>query len=44
VREGESAFSIAQKCGTTIQELQRVNGLDANFSIYAASVICVPQN
>lgn len=44
VREGESAFSIAQKCGTTIQELQRVNGLDANYSIYAASVICVPQN
>lgn len=44
VREGESAFAIAQKCGTTIQELQRVNGLDANYSIYAASVICVPQN
>lgn len=44
VTQGESAFSIAQQCGTTIQELQRVNGLDANFSIYAASVICVPQN
>jgi LysM repeat protein len=44
VQVGQSAFGIAQKCGTTVQELQRVNGLDANYSIYAASIICVPQN
>lgn len=42
VTERESAFSIANQFNTTIQELQRVNGLDANFSVYAASVICVP--
>lgn len=44
VQMGQSAFGIAQQCGTTVQELQRVNGLDANYSIYAASIICVPQN
>ncbi|MEZ4517486.1 MAG: LysM peptidoglycan-binding domain-containing protein [Chloroflexota bacterium] len=42
VTEGESAFSIANQFGTTIQELQRMNGLDASYSVYVASVICVP--
>ncbi len=42
VAEGDTAFSIAAKCGTTVQELQRINNLDANFTVYSASIICVP--
>lgn len=42
VAEGETAFSIAVKCGTTVQVLQQLNNLDANFTIYSASIICVP--
>lgn len=42
VAEGETAFSIAAKCGTTVQVLQQLNNLDANYTIYAASIICVP--
>lgn len=42
VAEGDTAFSIAAKCGITVQELQRINNLDANFTVYSASIICVP--
>lgn len=44
VQVGQSAFGIATQTGTTVQELQRVNGLDANYSVYAATIICVPQS
>lgn len=42
VGEGDTAYSIARRFGTTAQELQAINGLDANFTVWVADVICVP--
>jgi LysM repeat protein len=44
VIEGESWFSIAQKCGVTVDTLLQGNGLPAGSPLYMASIICVPQN
>jgi len=44
VNEGETWFSIAQACGTTVQALQQGNGVGAGATLYMASIICVPQN
>jgi LysM repeat protein len=42
VGEGDTAFGIARKFGTTAENIRSINGLDANYTIYAASIICVP--
>lgn len=42
VGEGESIFRISQLYNTTKEDLQAINGLDANFSIDAGQIICVP--
>jgi len=42
VLEGENAFRIAQKVGTTPETLRQINGLDANYTVYLSDVICVP--
>lgn len=42
VREGETAFTIAKKFGTTAEDLRNINGLDANYTVYAAQILCVP--
>ncbi len=44
VEEGESWFGIAQKCGTTVDNLLQGNGLTSGATLYMASVICVPSN
>ena len=42
VGEGDTAFNIGQRFNTTPQNLQSLNGLDANFTIRTADIICVP--
>ena len=42
VGEGDTAFNIGQRFNTTPQNLQSVNGLDANFTVRTADIICVP--
>ena len=42
VMEGDTAFSIARRVGITDDELQAINGLDANFTVYVADILCVP--
>lgn len=42
VGEGDTAFNIGQRFNTTPQNLQAINGLDANFTVKIADIICVP--
>ena len=42
VGEGDTAFNIGQRYNTTPQNLQAINGLDANYTIKVADIICVP--
>lgn len=42
IGEGETIFRISQLYNTTKEELQRINNLDANYSIRAGQIICVP--
>ncbi len=42
VGEGDTAFNIGQRFNTTPQNLQSINGLDANFTVRTADIICVP--
>lgn len=42
VRENDTAYSIARRYGTTAEVLRQMNGLDAEYTIYTASVLCVP--
>lgn len=42
VGEGDTAFNIGQRFNTTAQNLQAINGLDANFTVKVADIICVP--
>ncbi len=42
VGEGDTAFSIARRFGITAADLQAINGLDANFTVRVADIICVP--
>lgn len=43
VREGDTAYNVSRRYNTTEQNLQAINGLDANFTIKLADVICVPR-
>lgn len=42
VKEGETAFAIGQKFNTNAEEIQAINGLDENYTVYSGTVICVP--
>ena len=42
VTEGDTAFSIARRHGISAEELRAINMLDANYTIYTATIICVP--
>lgn len=42
VGEGDTAYSIGRRFGITAQELQAINGLDANYTVRVADIICVP--
>ena len=43
VQEGESAFSISQGAGITLDEFRQMNPyLDANFTINFTDVVCLP--
>jgi LysM repeat protein len=42
VGEGDTAYNIGQRYNTTAQNLQALNGLDANYTIKIADIICVP--
>lgn len=42
VLQGDTAFSLSQASGISLQELQARNGLDANYSLYETEVICLP--
>ncbi len=42
VEESESAYTISQTVGTTIDVLKEMNGLDDNYTVYVTDVLCVP--
>ncbi|MCL4867483.1 MAG: LysM peptidoglycan-binding domain-containing protein [Anaerolineae bacterium] len=42
VRDHDTVFSIARTRGTTVAIIAQLNRLDANYTIFAADVICVP--
>ena len=42
VGEGDTAFNISQRFNTSPENLQAINGLDANYTIRIADIICVP--
>ena len=42
IGEGDTAYNLSQRFNTTPQNLQSLNGLDANFTIRTADIICVP--
>lgn len=42
VGEGDTAFSIGRRFGISADELRVINNLDENYTVYGASIICVP--
>ena len=42
IGEGDTVFNIGQRFNTTPEDLQTRNGLDDNYSIKVADIICVP--
>lgn len=42
IGEGDTVFNISQRYNTTPENLQAINGLDANYAIRIADIICVP--
>ncbi len=42
VGEGDTAFNIGQRFNTTPENLQALNGLDANYTVKTADIICIP--
>lgn len=42
VKEGDTAFSIAQRFNIKTQELQAINGLGPDFTVNLADILCVP--
>lgn len=43
VGEGDTAFSIARRFGVTAEELRQLNNLDESYTVYTATIICVPR-
>jgi LysM repeat protein len=42
IGEGDTVFNISQRFNTTPANLQAINGLDANYAIRIADIICIP--
>jgi LysM repeat protein len=42
VKEGDTAFSIGRRFNSSAQEIRDINGLDENFTVFSATVLCVP--
>jgi len=42
VEEGDTAFSIATRFNISAQELQAINNLDSNFTVFLGMILCVP--
>lgn len=42
VREGDTAFSIARAFGVTLDQVQSLNNLNADYYIRAGQVLCLP--
>jgi LysM repeat protein len=42
IGEGDTAFSIGRKFNSSAEELREMNNLDASYTVYAATIICVP--
>lgn len=42
VREDDSFFSIARAYDISIEELQDINNIDENYTLFVATIICVP--
>ena len=42
IGEGDTVLNISQRYDTTVENLQALNNLDANYSIRIADIICVP--
>lgn len=42
VEENESAYTISQTVGTTLETLKEINNLDDQYTVYVTDVICVP--
>lgn len=42
IGEGDTAYSIAKRYGTTHQNLQAINGLNSEFAIRIGEILCVP--
>jgi len=43
VGEGDTAFSISRRFNIGADELRLINNLDDNYTVYGASIICVPR-
>jgi LysM repeat protein len=42
VKEGDTAFRIAQNAGIAVETLRDINNFDENYTIQIAQVICLP--
>jgi LysM repeat protein len=42
VTEGDTAFNISRTTGVPLDELKAINGLNDNFDIKAAQILCIP--
>ncbi len=42
IGEGDTVFNLGQRFNTTPANLQAINGLDANYAIRIADIICIP--
>lgn len=42
IGEGDTVFNVAQRFNTTPEVLQSTNGLDVNFTLEVADIICIP--
>lgn len=43
VGEGDTAFSIGRRFNVTAEELKAINNLDDSYTVYGATIVCVPR-
>jgi LysM repeat protein len=42
VGEQDTAYSISHRLNISVEDLQAINNLDENFTVYAGGILCVP--
>jgi hypothetical protein len=42
IGEGDTVFAIATRRNTTVENVQAINGLNADYAIKAGEILCVP--